>query len=240
MLVRATPLNHGDHVTGLKITNYEPLEYMSEDREKKILSLLEKAYPDARLVLHYKNPLELLVATILAAQCTDERVNKVTETLFKKYTSARDYAGAEQEVFEQEIRSTGFYKNKTKNIIACAKELVERFDGKVPDTMEDLVSLPGVGRKTASVLLGNAFGKQAMAVDTHVFRVSHRLELAKSNDPDKIEQELCKIIPREKWTRSCLVMGTHGRRTCVARKPLCNVCVVEKLCNSPDKIYSKR
>ncbi len=213
---------------------------MPEDRVKKILLLLEKAYPDAALVLHYKNPLELLVATILAAQCTDERVNKVTEILFKKYTSARDYAGAEQEVFEQEIHSTGFYKNKTKNIIACAKELVERFDGKVPDTMEDLVALPGVGRKTASVLLGNAFGKQAMAVDTHVFRVSHRLELAKSNDPDKIEQELCKIIPREKWTRSCLVMGTHGRRTCVARKPLCNVCVVEKLCNSPDKTYSKR
>ncbi|MCC7212731.1 MAG: endonuclease III, partial [Candidatus Brocadia sp.] len=185
---------------------------MPEDRVKKILLLLEKAYPDAALVLHYKNPLELLVATILAAQCTDERVNKVTEILFKKYTSARDYAGAEQEVFEQEIHSTGFYKNKTKNIIACAKELVERFDGKVPDTMEDLVALPGVGRKTASVLLGNAFGKQAMAVDTHVFRVSHRLELAKSNDPDKIEQELCKIIPREKWTRSCLVMGTHGRR----------------------------
>ena len=209
---------------------------MSEERVKKILSLLEKAYPDARLVLHYKNPLELLVATILAAQCTDERVNKVTETLFKKYKTAKDYANIKQEVFEQEIRSTGFYKNKAKNIIACNKELVERFGGNVPDTMEDLVTLPGVGRKTANVLLGNVFGKQAIAVDTHVFRVSHRLELAESNDPDKVEQELCKIIPQEKWTRSCLVIGTHGRRTCVARKPLCNVCVVEKLCNSPDKI----
>ena len=208
---------------------------MSEDRVKKILSLLEKAYPDAGLVLHYKNPLELLVATILAAQCTDERVNKVTETVFKKYTLAKDYANAKQEVFEEEIHSTGFYKNKAKNIIACNKEIVERFGGKVPDTMEDLVTLPGVGRKTANVLLGNVFGKQAIAVDTHVFRVSHRLELAAANDPDKVEQELCKIIPQEKRTISCLVIGTHGRRTCIARKPLCNVCVVEKLCNSPDK-----
>lgn len=213
---------------------------MPEERAKKILSLLEKAYPDAALVLHYKNPLELLVATILAAQCTDERVNKVTETLFKKYTTAKDYASAKQDIFEQEIRSTGFYKNKAKNILACGKELVKNFDGKIPDTMADLVALPGVGRKTASVLLSNIFGKQAMAVDTHVFRVSHRLEFAKSNDPDKVEQELCKIIPREKWTRSCLVMGTHGRRTCVARKPICNVCVVEKLCNAPDKTYQSK
>ncbi|NUO08177.1 MAG: endonuclease III [Candidatus Brocadia sp.] len=208
---------------------------MPEERVKKILSFLEKTYPDAALILHYKNTLELLVATILAAQCTDERVNKVTGTLFKKYKTAKDYANAKQDVFEQEIRSTGFYKNKAKNIIACCNELVEKFDGKVPENMEYLVTLPGVGRKTASVLMGNAFGKPAMAVDTHVFRVSHRLELAKSNDPDKVEQELCKIIPQEKWTRSCLVLGTHGRRTCIARKPLCSVCVVEKLCNSPDK-----
>ncbi len=211
---------------------------MSEDRVKKILSLLEKAYPDAGLVLHYRNPLELLVATILAAQCTDERVNKVTETLFKKYKTAKDYGSTRQEIFEEEIRSTGFYKNKAKNIIACNKELVKRFGENVPDTMEDLVTLPGVGRKTANVLLGNVFGKQAMAVDTHVFRVSHRLELAKSNDPDKVELELYRIIPQEKWTRSCLAIGTHGRRTCIARKPLCKACVVEKLCNSPDKTYT--
>src|SRR3989304_4626504 len=210
---------------------------MSEDRVKKILSLLEKAYPDVALVLHYRNPLELLVATILAAQCTDERVNKVTETLFKKYKTAKDYGSTRQEIFEEEIHSTGFYKNKAKNIIACNQELVERFGGNVPDMMEDLVTLPGVGRKTANVLLGNVFGKQAIAVDTHVFRVSHRLELAKSNDPDKVEQELCKIIPQEKRTISCLVIGTHGRRTCIARKPLCNVCVVEKLCNLQDKIH---
>ncbi|MBI2556930.1 MAG: endonuclease III [Planctomycetes bacterium] len=161
---------------------------MTEVRIQKILSLLEKAYPDAVLVLHYRNPLELLVATILAAQCTDERVNKVTGTLFKKYKTAKDYANVKQEVFEEEIRSTGFYKNKAKNIIACNKEVVERFGGNVPDTMEDLVTLPGVGRKTANVLLGNVFGKQAIAVDTHVFRVARRLELAKFNDPDKVEQ----------------------------------------------------
>jgi endonuclease III len=213
---------------------------MSEERVKKILSLLEKAYPDAALVLHYKNHLELLVATILAAQCTDERVNKVTETLFKKYKTAQDYATNELAVFEQEIRSTGFYKNKAKNIIACCKELVKKFDGKVPDSLEDIVTLPGVGRKTANVLLGNVFGKQAIAVDTHVFRVSHRLELAKSQDPDKVEIELCKLIPREKWTRSCLILGTHGRRTCIARKPLCSACIVEKLCNSPDKTYRSK
>jgi endonuclease-3 len=213
---------------------------MSEERVGKILSLLEKAYPDAGLILRYKNPLELLVATIMAAQCTDVRVNKVTETLFKKYETAKDYADAKQAVFEQEIHSTGFYKNKAKNIIACCKELAERFDGKVPDTMEELVTLSGVGRKTASVLLGNVFGKQAMVVDTHVFRVAHRLELAESNDPDKVELELCKIIPQGKWTRSCLVLGAHGRRACVARKPLCDTCIVEKLCNSPDKTYRSR
>ncbi len=211
---------------------------MSDERVKKILSLLEKTYPDARVYLDYKNPLELLVATILSAQCTDERVNKVTETLFKKYKTVEDYAHAKQDVFEKEISSTGFYRNKAKNIIACGKDLVERFDGKVPDTIEELVTLPGVGRKTASVLLGNAFGKQAIAVDTHVFRVAHRLELARSHDPDKVEQELCKIIPQEKWTKSCHIIGTHGRRTCIARKPLCKSCVVEKLCNSPDKTFS--
>ncbi|MCF6153388.1 MAG: endonuclease III [Candidatus Kuenenia stuttgartiensis] len=213
---------------------------MTKERVKKILSLLEKAYPDARIYLNYKNPLELLVATILSAQCTDERVNKVTETLFEKYRIAEDYSRVKQEIFEEEIRSTGFYKSKAKNIIACCKELQERFGGKVPEMMEDLLTLPGVGRKTANVLLGNVFGKQAIAVDTHVFRVAHRLELAKSKDPDKVELELGKIIPQEKWTRSCHVLGTHGRRTCVAKKPHCRECIVEKLCNSPDKTYSSR
>lgn len=211
---------------------------MPDERIKKILSLLEKAYPDARIVLKYKTTLELLIATILAAQCTDERVNKVTETLFKKYKTANDFADARQGVFEQEIRSTGFYKNKAKNIITCCKQIVEQFNGKVPDNLEDLITLPGVGRKTANVLLGSVFEKQAIAVDTHVFRVSRRLELAKSNDSDKVEQELCRIIPQEKWTKTCLVIGAHGRRTCIAKKPLCNLCVVEKLCNSDDKITS--
>lgn len=209
---------------------------MSNNRVEKIFSHLEKAYPDAKLVLRYTNPLELLVATILAAQCTDERVNKVTETLFKKYRAARDYAVAEQAVFEQEIRSTGFYRNKAKNIIACNKTLEEKFRGEVPDRMEDLVTLSGVGRKTANVLLGNVFGKQAIAVDTHVFRVSHRLKLAQSKDPDNVESELEKIIPCDKRTHICLILGTHGRRTCLARKPLCKDCVVAEWCDSLDKI----
>ena len=211
---------------------------MSNNRVEKIFSHLEKAYPDAKLVLRYTNPLELLVATILAAQCTDERVNKVTETLFKKYRAARDYAVAEQAVFEQEIRSTGFYRNKAKNIIACNKTLEEKFRGEVPDRIEDLVTLSGVGRKTANVLLGNVFGKQAMAVDTHVFRVSHRLKLAQSKDPDNVESELEKIIPCDKRTHICLILGTHGRRTCLARKPLCKDCVVAEWCDSPDKIIA--
>lgn len=211
------------------------MKKMDKDRTRKLLSLLEKAYPDAKLILKYKNPLELLVATILAAQCTDERVNMVTQTLFKKYKTAKEYASADQEIFEQVIRSTGFYKNKAKSILACTRELVEKYHGKVPDTMEELSALPGVGRKTANVLLGNVFGKQGIAVDTHVYRVSHRLELASSSNADKVELELCKIIPQEKWTKSCLVMGTHGRKTCTARKPHCDVCVVETLCNSSDK-----
>ena len=209
---------------------------MSNNRVEKIFSHLEKAYPDAKLILRYTNPLELLVATILAAQCTDERVNMVTETLFKKYRTARDYAVAEQAVFEQEIRSTGFYRNKAKNIIACNKTLEEQFRGEVPDRIEDLVTLPGVGRKTANVLLGNVFGKQAIAVDTHVFRVSHRLKLAHSKDPDNVESELEKVIPYDKRTHICLILGTHGRRTCLARKPLRKECVVAAWCDSPDKI----
>ncbi len=212
---------------------------MSNNRASKIFSHLEKAYPDAKLILRYTNPLELLVATILAAQCTDERVNKVTETLFKKYRTARDYANAEQAVFEQEIRSTGFYRNKAKNIIACNKTIEEKFQGEVPDKIEDLVALPGVGRKTANVLLGNVFGKQAIAVDTHVFRVSHRLKLARSKDPDNVESELDEIIPSDKRSRMCLILGTHGRRTCLARKPLCKECVVEEWCDSPDKMVNE-
>lgn len=212
---------------------------MSNNRVEKIFSHLEKAYPDAKLILRYTNPLELLVATILAAQCTDERVNKVTEALFKKYRTARDYAAAEQAVFEQEIGSTGFYRNKAKNIIACNKTLEEKFRGEVPDRIEDLVTLLGVGRKTANVLLGNVFGKQVIAVDTHVFRVSHRLKLAQSKDPDNVESELEKIIPNDKRTRICLILGTHGRRTCLARKPLCKDCVVAEWCDSPDKIVKE-
>jgi len=191
---------------------------MSEDRVKKILSLLEKAYPDARLVLHYKNPLELLVATILAAQCTDERVNKVTETLFKKYKTAKDYSNVKQEVFEQEIRSTGFYKNKAKNIIACNKEIVERFGGKVPDTMEDLVTLPGVGRKTANLVLNRAFDIPAIAVDTHVHKISNLLGWVKTKTPQQTEKELVKIIPKKYWSDMNRLFVSIGRQFNSKRK----------------------
>jgi len=204
-------------------------------RAKKLIGLLEAAYPDAKIALSFKTPLELLVATILSAQCTDERVNQVTGSLFNKYRTARDYAAALPETFEGEIHSTGFYKAKTKAVLTMAKMLVERHRGRVPDTLEELVRLPGVGRKTANVVLGNAFGQDAIAVDTHVFRVSQRLGLAKSDDPDKIEFQLMEVIPRTKWTQATHLLVTHGRRTCQARKPLCPRCQVRALCPWPGK-----
>lgn len=205
-------------------------------RAKRLIAQLEKAYPDARIALNFSNPLELLVATILAAQCTDERVNRVTASLFKKYRTARDYARADPPTFEGEIRSTGFYKAKTKSILEMARALVERHGGEVPDTLEELVKLPGVGRKTANVVLGNAFGQQAIAVDTHVFRVSQRLELGASDDPDELEAQLSEVIPRTKWTAFTHLMTTHGRRTCTARAPKCPRCPVRALCPWPGKV----
>src|SRR5213594_2056807 len=200
---------------------------MRETREAKraraqnIVRALKKAYPDAKIALDFGNPLELLVATILSAQCTDERVNQVTPALFKKYAVARDYARAEPEILEQEVRSTGFYRAKTRSIIAMAKALVEKHGGEVPRSREPLVALPGVGLKTANVILGNAFGEQAIAVDTHVFRVSQRLGLAKSDDPDEIHDQLCAVLSRPKWTQTTHLVTTHGRRTCRARSPAC-------------------
>lgn len=204
-------------------------------RAKKILTVLEKMYPDARVMLNYKNPLELLIATILAAQCTDERVNEVTKVLFKTYKTAKDYANADPKELEAIIHPTGFYRAKAKAILGCSKKLVEKFKGKVPETLEDLTSLPGVGRKTANIVLGNAFGKPALAVDTHVARVSNRLGLASSTDPDEIEGELTSLIPKAKWTQATHVLGFHGRYTCKARNPLCPQCPVEKLCPWPGK-----
>ena len=200
------------------------------DIGEKVLDILQKEYPDARVTLDFKNPLQLLMATILAAQCTDERVNLVTKNLFKKYRQASDYARADLKTLEGEIRSTGFFRNKAKSIIGCGQALVQKFNGQVPRTLEELTSLPGVGRKTANIILGNAFGRQAIAVDTHVKRVTHRLGWAKSDDPDKIEFELMEVIPKARWTLACHQIVFHGRRVCLAKNPQCPACPVAKLC----------
>lgn len=199
-------------------------------RYLEIVKLLKKEYSENKIALESKNPLELLIATILSAQCTDERVNKVTPSLFKKYRTPGDYANAKQEVFEQEIKSTGFYKNKTKSIIACCKDLVNKYKGKVPNNIEELTKLPGVGRKTANVILGNVYGVPGIVVDTHVKRVSYRLRLTKNTDPEKIEFDLMKIIPKQEWIHFSNALILHGRRICVARKPKCDLCVLEKYC----------
>jgi endonuclease-3 len=196
----------------------------------KVLNILEKEYPDAQITLHFKDPLQLLIATILAAQCTDERVNLVTKDLFKKYHQAADFAGADLRTLEDEIRPTGFYHNKAKSILGCCEMLVKKFHGQVPQRLEDLTPLPGVGRKTANIILGNAYGQQAIAVDTHVKRVTHRLAWAKSDDPDKIEFELMEVIPRERWTMACHQLVFHGRKVCRAQQPQCPTCPVVKFC----------
>jgi endonuclease-3 len=196
----------------------------------KVLNILQKEYPDARVTLDFQSPLQLLIATILAAQCTDERVNLVTKDLFKKYRTAADFARADLPALEEEIRPTGFFHNKSKSIIKCCQDIVKKFQGEVPRTMGDLTSLAGVGRKTANIILGNAYGQQAIAVDTHVKRVTHRLGWAKSGDPDKIEFELMDVIPQNRWTMAGHQLVFHGRNICVARKPKCSICPVTKLC----------
>jgi len=206
------------------------------DRMKKILSGLERAYPDARCALHHANPLELLIATILSAQCTDERVNLVTKDLFRKYRTVRDFVNVPRETLENDIRSTGFYHNKAKSIQGACLMILEKFAGSVPDTMEALVELPGVARKTANVVLGVAFGKaEGIVVDTHVFRVSRRLDLTDSDTPERIENDLMKSIPRSRWISFSHQMILHGRNLCRARNPLCLECPVEKVCLSKDK-----
>ena len=202
-------------------------------RVRKILEHLERAYPDATCALHHTSALELLVATILSAQSTDARVNMVTPALFAKYGSARDFAGADPRVLEQEIHSTGFFRNKTKSIIGMAQALVERHGGEVPDTMEALVQLPGVGRKTANVVLGTWFGKnEGIVVDTHVQRLATLLGLTKEKDPVKIELDLMALVPRDKWTWFSHTLILHGRQVCIARRPKCEVCVVNRWCPS--------
>ena len=202
---------------------------------RQITALLLRQYPDPGLALHYTNPLQLLIAVILSAQCTDARVNQVTATLFRKYKKAQDYAGADPAVLAEEIRSTGFYKNKTRAVIACCKKLVEDFHGEVPRTLEELTTLPGVGRKTANMVLGNAFGVQAIAVDTHVLRVSNRLGLAHSDDPQSVEEALMRQVAKDRWTAFGNALILHGRGTCLARKPHCAECVLRDVCEWPDK-----
>ena len=204
-------------------------------RIKKILARLEKVHPDAKLALDFTNPLELLIALILAAQARDDLVNKITVDLFKTYRSAADYANAPPALLEKQIGKINFYRNKAKSIHNCCKELVERFGGQVPDNLNDLVSLPGVGRKTANIVLGNAFGHQTIGVDTHVMRLSQRLGFTKKTDPDKIEADLTEIVPEKRRVRFCHLMQYHGRRVCVAKKPKCPQCTINGLCPFPEK-----
>jgi endonuclease-3 len=202
-------------------------------RTRTIIVRLRREFPEASCALDHGNPLELLVATILSAQCTDARVNKVTPALFAKYRTASDYAGADPEVFEREIQSTGFFRNKTKSILGMARALVEDHGGRVPDTMEALVALPGVGRKTANVVLGNAFGKnEGVVVDTHVQRISGLLKLTKETTPEKIERDLITLVPRDDWTIFSHLLILHGRKTCIARRPKCESCTINDLCPS--------
>jgi endonuclease-3 len=202
-------------------------------RAIEVFARLKRAYPDAHVELDYETPLQLLMATILSAQCTDKRVNMVTPTLFKRFPTAQALADAQQEELEEIIKSTGFFRNKSKSLIGLGKALVERHGGAVPDSMESLVKLPGVGRKTANVILGNAFGKnEGVVVDTHVGRLSLRLGLTRETDPVKVERELMPLIPQEDWTMLAHVLVFHGRRICYARTPKCEICVLSEICPS--------
>ncbi len=202
-------------------------------RTKTVIRKLKRRYPDAKCSLNYRNPLQLLVATILSAQCTDARVNIVTKTLFKKYKTAKDFANADPSDLEEDIRSTGFFRNKTKSILGMAQSLVEHHDGKVPKNMKDLTGLAGVGRKTANVVLGNAFGiDEGVVVDTHVSRISNRLKFTKNKDPVRIEKDLMNLVPKKDWTLFPHLMIQHGRATCRARVPQCEECVINEVCPS--------
>ncbi len=204
------------------------------DNSKKaldILRILKEKYPVAKTALLHRDPLQLLVATILSAQCTDARVNIVTKELFKKYKTAKDYANSDPKKFEQEIKSTGFYKNKAKNIVNSCRMILEKFNGKVPKTMDELLLLPGVARKTANIVLGEGYGIiEGIAVDTHVRRVSFRLGLTENTDPEKIEQDLMKLFPRNEWRNISNLLIFHGRETCMAKLPKCSICILNRSC----------
>jgi endonuclease-3 len=212
-------------------TKHKPAELKRKrERAAAVISVLQREYPEARCSLTFTNPLELLIATILSAQCTDEQVNKVTEKLFKKYPSLNAYAQAELSVLELDIRPTGFYRNKAKSIKRCCQSILERYAGRVPDTLKELVTLEGVGRKTANVVLGNAFGIPGMVVDTHVARISQRLGLTIATDPVKIEFELMEILAEEYWVQFSHQLIAHGRRICKARGPKHQLCPLRHLC----------
>jgi endonuclease III len=204
-----------------------------KQRTEKIIELLEREYPNAKTALNFTNPLEILLSTILSAQTTDITVNAVTKNLFKKYHTAEDYAKADIEELEQIIHSTGFYHNKAKNLQKCCQLLVEKFQSQVPKTMEELLELPGVARKTANIVLYNAYGKtEGIAVDTHVTRLSQRLELTQQKDQNKIEKDLMQITPKEQWMPLTDLLIFHGRKVCTAKKPRCEVCILNKICPS--------
>lgn len=206
-------------------------QLLSAKEAGKVLRGLRKLYPDADCELRFSNPLELLVATILSAQSTDQRVNQVTAELFRKYQTAEDYAAADPAVFEQEIRSTGFYRNKTKLVLGAAKRIVEAYGGEVPESLEELVTLPGVARKTANLVLGTAFGKATgVVVDTHVTRLSQRLGLSRQKNPEKIEKDLMELFSQKDWIFLGHALILHGRRVCNARKPLCGECGLAHVC----------
>lgn len=205
-------------------------------RVAAILAKLDEAYPAATCELKHENPFQLLISTILSAQCTDVRVNQVTETLYKKYPTPEAFAYANPSELEQDIRPTGFFRNKTKSIMGASKAIVEKFRGQVPRTMEEMLTLPGAARKTANVVLGTAFGiAVGVVVDTHVIRISNRLDLTKNEDPKKIEQDLMQVIPKDKWIQFSHQIIWHGRRVCYARKPNCLECNLEKICYAKDK-----
>ncbi|HEX6009583.1 MAG TPA: endonuclease III [Actinomycetota bacterium] len=210
-----------------KLTRDDPIEA----RAPEIVRILSETYPDAKVALNFSNALEMLVATILSAQSTDVNVNKVTETLFEKYRTAEDYLRVPEDELKADIKSTGFFNQKATAIREACRRIVEVYDGKVPDTMEDLLTLRGVARKTANIVLGNAYGKvEGIAVDTHVKRVSNRLGFTNQSDPDKIERDLMHLIPRERWFNFTYVLIDHGRALCIARRPLCEQCPVNYLC----------
>ncbi|HJT52818.1 MAG TPA: endonuclease III [Candidatus Angelobacter sp.] len=215
---------------------YNPV---APERVSEILKRLDQRYPGVTCALHHKSAWELLVATILSAQCTDVRVNMVTPILFKKYPSPSDFAALKPEQLEPDIRSTGFFRNKSKSLVGAAKGVMEKFNGKVPDTMEELLTLPGVARKTANVVLGTWFKKAVgVVVDTHVQRISRRLELTRSEDPKDIERDLMKVLPQEKWIEFSHQIIHHGRALCIARKPKCAECPLENICHAADKTWS--